>query len=262
MSEIPLFKQHSFGGEDRGPSQGGDSASVPNVDRLMQLLNSFIVTPNLLRTNSAIAVGSGAAEVYIDANTGVRSTRGIMVFNSDLNLGQSSGKTAADDKQSQITFSSGDLNFGEYTAYKIYYERSNGPLWISDYSKTTYFNMQAGTGVMNFAGTEIGFTGQYYSNGVVGGTFSATPTINWDNGNVQLGAVSQNTTFAFSNGIRGGRYLLRILQDESGSRTYTWPASVKWPGGVAPTASGAGKYDLFSFVFDGTRYFGGSNLNY
>lgn len=258
---IPLFKQSGFRGSDSNSNQDGPSATIPNPGKIMELLNSFIITPNLLRTNSAIAIGAGASEVYIDANTGVRSTRGFFNFNSDLSIAQSSGNTAADDKQSQITFISGDLNAGEYTAFKIYYEKSNGPLWITDYSKSTYISMSAASNIA-IKSIETGFTGQYYSNGVVSGTFTSTPTVNWDNGNVQFGAVSQNTTFAFTNGIAGGRYLLRILQDESGSRTYSWPASVKWPGGSVPTPSGAGKYDLFSFVFDGTRYFGGSNLNY
>jgi len=52
---------------------------------------------------------------------------------------------------------------------------------------------------------------------------------------------------------------LLLLQDATGSRTATWPASVKWPAGTAPTITAtASKGDKFVFVGDGT-YWWGSN---
>lgn len=57
-----------------------------------------------------------------------------------------------------------------------------------------------------------------------------------------------------SNIVNGGKYTYRIVQDGTGSRTMTWNAVFKWPGGVAPVLSTAvSAIDAFSFVSpDGT----------
>ncbi|MFC1729750.1 hypothetical protein ACFL6I_05380 [candidate division KSB1 bacterium] len=50
--------------------------------------------------------------------------------------------------------------------------------------------------------------------------------------------LTGNCTFTFSNpptSGTGGTITLILKQDGTGSRTATWPASVKWAGGTAPT---------------------------
>lgn len=96
-----------------------------------------------------------------------------------------------------------------------------------------------------------------------GVTFSATPTFDFNNGNVQSTTLTANiTSSTFSNGISGGRYVLVFTQDGTGNRTVVWPGSVKWGGGTAPTLSGANKIDIFGFVYDGTSYYGTAGLNF
>jgi hypothetical protein len=66
-----------------------------------------------------------------------------------------------------------------------------------------------------------------------------------------------NATFTFTApAVVGSLVTLILVQDGSGTpRTATWPASVKWPSALAPTLSiGAGKVDVFSFVWNGTSY--------
>jgi hypothetical protein len=42
---------------------------------------------------------------------------------------------------------------------------------------------------------------------------------------------------------------LVLTQDATGSRSATWPASVKWPGGVAPTLTTTpGKTDIVTLI--------------
>jgi hypothetical protein len=68
-----------------------------------------------------------------------------------------------------------------------------------------------------------------------------------------------NRTLTFSNGEEGETYHLQITQDGDGNRTITWPTSVHWAGGTAPTLStGAADIDLLRFVFNGTVYIGES----
>jgi hypothetical protein len=69
-------------------------------------------------------------------------------------------------------------------------------------------------------------------------------------------------TITLSNPQAGGVYVLRLIQDATGSRAITWPAAVKWPGAAAPTLSGASKIDLVNLYYDGTSYYGSFALNY
>lgn len=57
-----------------------------------------------------------------------------------------------------------------------------------------------------------------------------------------------NITVAISNGKLGQLFMVRILQDATGSRTVTWFSGIKWAGGVAPTlTTTASKADTFGF---------------
>lgn len=73
----------------------------------------------------------------------------------------------------------------------------------------------------------------------------------------QFTASGGNATLTFSNAPKAGTLVIvTIIQDGTGSRTITWPASVKWPGGTAPTlTTTASKRDVFSFVWDGSNYY-------
>jgi hypothetical protein len=83
-------------------------------------------------------------------------------------------------------------------------------------------------------------------------TDAATVAVDWNNGNVQSVTLVGNRTFTFANGQDGARYVLIIKQDATGSRTVTWPASVRWATGAAPTlTTTASKTDYVSFVYNG-----------
>lgn len=90
------------------------------------------------------------------------------------------------------------------------------------------------------------------------GTKSAGFTIAWSNGQKQrvtLAGTSMAITFTAPAGP--GNFLLVLTQDGTGSRTVTWPATAKWPGGTAPVLSTpANSVDIISFFYDGTNYYG------
>lgn len=55
----------------------------------------------------------------------------------------------------------------------------------------------------------------------------------------------------------GQGFRLIIKQDGTGSRTITWPSSVKWPSSTAPTITAtASKADILDFESDGTNWYG------
>jgi hypothetical protein len=83
-------------------------------------------------------------------------------------------------------------------------------------------------------------------------TDGATIAVNWSQSNIQSVTLGGNRTFTFSNPVDGARYILIIKQDGTGSRTATWPGTVRWPGGTAPTlTTTASKTDYITFIYNG-----------
>lgn len=89
----------------------------------------------------------------------------------------------------------------------------------------------------------------------------ATQTIDWNTGTTQVlditgaGAV---LTLTLSNPLDGGRYFLKILG--AVGKTVAWPASVKWPGGVAPviTASAGAVDQIQLSYYAGSGFYNGT----
>jgi hypothetical protein len=104
---------------------------------------------------------------------------------------------------------------------------------------------------------------QLYS---AGATLSSATnvTVDWDDGNMQEIVLSTNITFAFVNVQTFTTYMMRLRQDDIGSRTVAWPASLHWYQGVAPTLSTAtGRWDIVNFaVFADTNEISGRGAIY
>lgn len=69
--------------------------------------------------------------------------------------------------------------------------------------------------------------------------------------------LTGNCTYTFPTATSGTQFTIVQLQDATGSRTVTWPSSVRWAGGTAPVITAtASKTDVISFVADGTYWLG------
>jgi len=113
-------------------------------------------------------------------------------------------------------------------------------------------------GELDAGANSIGFTMQT-------ATGDGTTTVDWKLGNhmdFTFGAF--NETFTFTAPTKSGVYTMSLKQDSVGSRTATWPATVKWPAGTAPTLTTTATtgYDVVSFRFDGTNYYGTATLDF
>lgn len=103
----------------------------------------------------------------------------------------------------------------------------------------------------------------YFDEEVDNGNSGTTQTVTWGDGNKQKVTLTGDCTFTFSDPHGPCSIILKMVQDGTGSRTVTWPASVKWPDSTAPTlTTTAGATDLITFYFDGTNYHGNFSLNY
>lgn len=99
--------------------------------------------------------------------------------------------------------------------------------------------------------------GQAVAKRVDDGDSGAADTIDWNAGNLHRSKLTGNCTYTFSNPQTGASYVLEVLQDATGSRTVTWPATVKWDGGVTPTlTTTASRKDVFAFLYNGAVYIG------
>lgn len=91
-------------------------------------------------------------------------------------------------------------------------------------------------------------------------TLADDTTISWNLDNAQTAKVTLggNRTLANpTNMVDGGTYVLRVLQDGTGSRTLAYGSAYKWPAGTAPTlTTTAGAVDIITFVSNGTSMFG------
>jgi uncharacterized protein (AIM24 family) len=96
-----------------------------------------------------------------------------------------------------------------------------------------------------------------YTETAVTANTSTAYTIDNTNGTLQILTLTGNCTFTFPTATAGKSFTLFLKQDATGSRTVTWPASVKWPGGTAPTITAtASKADKYVFTADGSSWVG------
>jgi hypothetical protein len=101
-----------------------------------------------------------------------------------------------------------------------------------------------------------------FTNGYTEESFTSTPTstitLDLANGSVQIITLGGNITYTFPTPVAGKSFILVHKQDGTGSRTVTWPASVKWPAGTAPTlTSTASRADKFVFTaIDSSNWLG------
>ena len=89
-----------------------------------------------------------------------------------------------------------------------------------------------------------------------------TVNVSFASGNIINMTLTASTTLTFSGHVVG-TYIFELIQGGSGSYTITWPASVKWSGGTAPTlTTTVGKTDIVTLFHDGTNFYGTYSLNY
>ena len=101
------------------------------------------------------------------------------------------------------------------------------------------------------------------------GITSATTAIDLSNGNVIYATQSANTTVSFANTSNGNVYFIRTKDDNTTTRTISWPGRIRWDGGFAPTLSqGAGGASMVAQTFllvtrdMGVTWYGKEIVNY
>lgn len=109
--------------------------------------------------------------------------------------------------------------------------------------------------------TSLKITGQAYTE--LNAQATSNLTFNWNDGNIQsTTGLTGSPTFTATNPKAGATYIITLTQ--TGPVTATW-TGVKWPGGTAPTLSGASKTDVITLIcYDATGaglYYGAATLD-
>jgi hypothetical protein len=102
-----------------------------------------------------------------------------------------------------------------------------------------------------------------YKSSVETNTDGATITFDLNESNLHEVTLGGNRTLAISNETVGQRFIIKLIQDGTGSRTVTWFSTIKWPGGFEPSLTETvNKADYFSFIVTGTDTYDGFVLGY
>ena len=87
-------------------------------------------------------------------------------------------------------------------------------------------------------------------------TAAASTTIDLSTGNVFTVNMGLNITSLTLNNPVVGTYLIKFVQDATGTRDATFPIAWKWASGVIPSLTNtATKLDIVTLIYDGTSYY-------
>lgn len=96
-------------------------------------------------------------------------------------------------------------------------------------------------------------------------TLTDAASIAWDLDVAQAAKVTLTANRALANPTNkraGATYVLRVIQDATGSRTLTFGTNYKFPGGAAPVlTTTAAAVDVFAFYSDGVYMYGNAMLD-
>lgn len=259
------------------PQDGVDMAASTNLSfNGTNILADSAGTMTLSNVDALDATTEATIEAAIDTLSNLTTT-------GALNAGSiTSGFGAIDNGASNIT-TTGDISGGTvnatgdtsaadnaamgYTATEgliLTGQGSTADVTIKNDADATVLEVPTGTTQVDFKGDVQFNEHAHFDAEVDNGNSGAADTIDWTAGNKQKSTLTGNCTYTFSPEPSGPcNLILKVVQDATGSRTVTWPADVKWPGGTAPTLStGANAVDLVSFYYDGTDFYGQSGLNF
>lgn len=118
-------------------------------------------------------------------------------------------------------------------------------------------NNGSGNALSADGGNIVLTNGQYIEEYAATGTSGAV-TIDLDTGNNFSTAMAGAVTYTFSNAATSGTVSSFTLKVVNNGSAITWPASVDWPAGTAPTLSASGATDVFVFYTHdgGTTWYG------
>lgn len=224
---------------------GSKGISIPDGTVTEPSIRGVNSNTGIFYVNNDISFTSGGTErLRIAANGAIIANGTVTANGAPLTLGAGTvsapSLTVSDDTNTGMFFPAADtIAFAEGGVEAMRLD-SSGNMGLGVASPAARFDL-----------------GGDYKEGVVTANTGTAYTIALT-GTVQNLTLTGSCTFTFPAATTAGRSFLLILrQDSTGSRTVTWPAAVRWPGGTAPTITAtASRYDLYAFTADGSVWLG------
>jgi hypothetical protein len=203
----------------------------------------------LATTNGGTGLTSFTANgVVYASSTSALTTGSALTFDGTTLKAGSLWAQGAQGGELYINLSGTSNNY--YNAGTHFFQAASG---LSEYMRLTATGLGIGT---TSPAAKFDLAGDY-KEGVVTANTSTAYTISTATGTLQILTLTGNCTFTFPTATTGESFTLFLRQDGTGSRTVTWPANVRWPGGTAPTiTSTASRQDKYIFTADGTNWYG------
>jgi len=232
-------------------TMGGDVTGTTAASTVAKVNGSTVPAGGALTTGNVLQVTGAAALGYAAVNLagGAAHVTGVLPAANQASQtmgGDVTGTTAA----STVVALQGNAvsSSAPTTAYPMIWSGSAwGPGGNIDFANKYAKNLQTAT------------FDQELANGNSGAAF----TINWTSAQKQTITLNANCTFTFTSPNGPCNMVLRLVQDAVGSRTVTWPATVKWVGAAAPTlTTSANAVDIVSLYWNGTNYYASYGLNF
>ena len=195
-------------------------------------------TPTYLTINAPVICDGG---LETDTFNGVDVSNGVASLNASALVVQNPANATATPTANKIPIADGSGKLDSWvTAAGIGALASGTDINIGDYKVQRPY-LQDWAEVVNARGS-----------------ISGAQTIDLELGNVVTATITATTTFTFSNPPatgRAGGFVLVLTN--GGAGVITWPSSVKWAGGTAPTLTASG-VDVLTFITldAGTTYRG------
>ena len=263
----------SFVGAVTGNAVGnvtGDalSATVTGITTSNNI-NVGVVTSTDLRGDGSNLTGVSSNEVTAQTQETTYSIDVTSPAGGNYTLSGTDRNGAVSGSDPTVTVEVGDtLNFVvDASGHPFYIRVSDGGANVSTPAAT---NQGADSGTVSWTPNTAGT--YYYQCGNHAGmlgtiTVSATTTIDLSAGNLIYFNQTADTTVSFANSENGNVYIVRTKDDTTTARSITWPNSVNWNGGVAPTPlsfADAEDYQIFQLITrdEGVTWYGEQVYDY
>ena len=188
----------------------------------------------------------------------------------DYNIANADGATVRADINNALSAiqssNSGGSDPSSLVAGMLYYDTGDGYFKVVASNGSTLTNLftigsTTNTNIMSDSANEYTKTQTFNAT-----TLTDASTVAWDASINQVTSVTLGGNRAFgapTNQVDGAVYILRVIQDGTGSRIPTWNAVFKWSSATAPTlTTTASAIDAFVFISNGTNMYEiGRSLN-
>jgi len=216
------------------------------------MTNYFAKQKSLFSTTLSTSIGTGTGDTITLASvTGLPTDAEITLT---IERVSTDGTTKTPTKMERIRGTIVGSNLTSYTRAVEGIEQAHASGSIVEYipNATDWNNMVDGFLVNHNQ------TGTHKPTAWVTASDGATVTFNLTSGNKQKVTLGGNRTLALSNVSSGHVFILKLIQDGTGSRTVTWFSGISWADGTAPTlTTTASKADTFGFIQTGTNTYDG-----